>query len=200
MVAFSNHRKFWVAHELSYLFFFGSTSFRTLSPDDQQFDILFKISYYLTECIHYVRKEKFMTQVKKLPKGKIVPLKNDLLFKKVFGDIDGIKRLEGFIASYFNVPYNEVKGNVRILESEKRIQRKSDKRQSVDIIVEVELISKKFKLNIEMNLKEGTTLYRNFIYATNFLGGYDHETLQKTNLSCSSCCSIFFFHLSNNLI
>lgn len=116
-----------------------------------------------------------MIKIKKLPKGKIVPLENDLLFKKVFGDIDGIRRLEGFIASYFNVPYSEVKGNVRILESEKRIQRKSDKRQSVDIVAEVELISKKFKLNIEMNLKEGTTLYRNFIYATNFIGGLKNK-------------------------
>lgn len=116
-----------------------------------------------------------MKKIKKLPKGKIVPLKNDLLFKKVFGDIDGISRLEGFIASYFNVPYNEVKGNVRIIESEKRLKRKSEKRQSVDIVAEVELISKKFRLNIEMNLKKGTTLYRNFIYATNFLGGLNNK-------------------------
>lgn len=113
--------------------------------------------------------------IKKLPPGKIVPLTNDLLLKKVFGDIDGIKRLEGFISSYFNVPYEEVKGNVRIIESGKRNKRINDKRQEVDVIAEVELINETFRLNIEMNLRKGTTLYRNFMYVTNFIGGISNK-------------------------
>lgn len=116
-----------------------------------------------------------MQKINKLPPGKIIPLTNDLLCKKVFGDIDGIRRLEGFISTYFNVPYEEVKGNVKILESEKRNKRINDKRQSVDIIAEIELINKKFRLNIEMNLKKGTTLYRNFMYVTNFIGGISNK-------------------------
>ena len=116
-----------------------------------------------------------MSKVKPLPKGEIVPLSIDLLFKKVFGNNDAIKRLEALLSIYFNAPYEELKGNVKVLNSEKRIKNKNSKRQSVDVLALVELISGTTRVNIEVNLKEGTTLKRNFLYASGILSNQLHS-------------------------
>ena len=116
-----------------------------------------------------------MSKVKPLPKGEIVPLSIDLLFKKVFGNNDAIKRLEALLSIYFNAPYEELKGNVKVLNSEKRIKNKNSKRQSVDVLALVELVSGTTRVNIEVNLKEGTTLKRNFLYASGILSNQLHS-------------------------
>ena len=107
----------------------------------------------------------------KLKPNEIIPLEVDLLFKKVFGDNDCIERLEGFISAYFNVPYEEVKGNVQVINGERRIRNKDSKRQYYDVVASVMLSSGNIRLNIEVNLKRGTTLERNILYATNMLSG-----------------------------
>ena len=100
---------------------------------------------------------------------KIIPLEIDLLFKKVFGDNDGIRRLEGLVSILLQVPYEEVKGNVIVLNGEKRINNKRSKRQSVDVIAEVTITTGTIRLNVEVNLKKGTTLERNILYAAGML-------------------------------
>ena len=116
-----------------------------------------------------------LPKVKPLPEGEIVPLSIDLLFKKVFGNNDAIKRLEALLSIYFNAPYEELKGNVKVLNSEKRIKNKNSKRQSVDVLALVELVSGTTRVNIEVNLKEGTTLKRNFLYASGILSNQLHS-------------------------
>ena len=102
-------------------------------------------------------------------KQKIIPLGKDMLFKKVFGDNNAIERLEGFISVYFNAPIEEVKGKVKVVNGEKRKQHKDSKEQRVDIVCEVNLQIKDIIVNIEVNLKEGTTLKRNVLYASGIL-------------------------------
>jgi predicted transposase/invertase (TIGR01784 family) len=95
----------------------------------------------------------------------IMELGSDRLFKKVFGDNNGISRLEALIAACFKANYDEVKGNVKVLNSEKRINHKEDKRQEMDIVAEIQINNGlNTIINIEVNLYPGTTLKRNFLY------------------------------------
>lgn len=96
----------------------------------------------------------------------IIPIKHDLLFKKIFGDNNHIQNLEEFLSIYFNCPVEEVRGNVKVINGEKRILNKNSKRQNVDVVAEVNLAVGKKIINIEINLYEGTTFKRNVLYVT----------------------------------
>ena len=99
----------------------------------------------------------------------LIPLKNDFLFKKVFGEDEGIERLEGFLSIYFHVPISEIEGNVKILNGEFRKEKDFSKDQKVDIKAEVKLGIGDIMINIEVNAEKGTTLERNILYASRIL-------------------------------
>ena len=118
-------------------------------------------------------KEKINQEVKisieKLPKGEIIPLEEDFLFKKVFGSNDNIERLEELLSIYFNVPVKELKGNIIILNDSIRKSTKAAKNQKVDVKAEINLGIGSKTINIEMNLQKGSTLERNVLYISKIL-------------------------------
>ena len=108
--------------------------------------------------------------VTKLPKGEIIPLKEDFLFKKVFGSNENIERLEELLSIYFNTPREELKGKVKVINGELRKNQKKSKEQKLDVIAEISLNIGYKILDIEMNLDKKSTLYRNVLYASRLLG------------------------------
>ena len=105
-----------------------------------------------------------------LKKGEIIPLKEDFLFKKVFGSNENIERLEEFFSIYFHTPVEEIRGNVKVLNDTFRKQKKKTKEQKMDVLADIQISEGKYKVDIEMNLRKGTTLYRNVLYASRLLG------------------------------
>ena len=106
----------------------------------------------------------------KLEKGKIIPLKEDFLFKKVFGSNENIERLEELMSIYFQVPKEEMKGKIIILNDTTRKETKKSKDQKVDVKLEIQLSVGRKTINIEMNLQKGSTLERNVLYVSKILG------------------------------
>lgn len=98
-----------------------------------------------------------------------IPLSYDLMFKKVFGDSEKIERLELLLSIYFNIPIELLRGNVVIINNEQNVKKENDKRKSVDILLKVELVTGKERINIEVNrsrLRE-IVVERNILYAAN---------------------------------
>ena len=105
-----------------------------------------------------------------LKKGSAVPIGFDRCFKQIFGNNDAIERVEYFLSEYLGIPREELKGNVTVIESEKRINTKNSKRQTVDVITDIDLPEDKKRVNIELNLFEDNTK-RNIIYVCNLISG-----------------------------
>lgn len=105
--------------------------------------------------------------------NKIIPLSFDLAFKKVFGDNDNIERLEAFLSLYLNIPIEDLKGNVTVIDNEKRLKQKDDKKQYVDILLKLELITGNEKINIEINRgkKNQGLIDRNISYIAGIYSG-----------------------------
>lgn len=100
---------------------------------------------------------------------RFIPLSYDLMFKKVFGDSEKIERLELLLSIYFNIPIELLRGNVVIINNEQNVKKENDKRKSVDILLKVELVTGKERINIEVNrsrLRE-IVAERNILYASN---------------------------------
>ena len=106
-------------------------------------------------------------KIRKLKDGEIISLGYDLLFKKVFADDNNIERLEGLISAWLNVDYKEIKGRVRIINNQKPLENRKDKKQEYDVVGYINLESGGIILNIEINMTKGSILLRNFIYAAN---------------------------------
>ena len=119
-----------------------------------------------------------------IDENKIIQISFDRLFKKVFGDIFGIQRLEGLLCEYFNLPYEKIKGKVYILESDKRESQKINKQQDSDLIIHMEEGDKIKYINIEVNMSEGIVIVRNMTYISYIIGEFlknkeDYNKLPK---------------------
>ena len=87
--------------------------------------------------------------IRKLEKGKMIPLIFDLAFKKVFGDINHKERLELLLSSILN---EEVKV-IDIMNNELIGDNKKDKRNAVDLVCKLK--NEKY-VNIEVNTSYGS--------------------------------------------
>ena len=105
----------------------------------------------------------------RLEPGKIIPLKEDFLFKKVFGSNENIERLEELMSIYFDVDVKELKGNIVILNDNLRKVTNKTKDQKVDVKAEIHFQVGTKTINIEMNLQKGSTLERNVLYVSKIL-------------------------------
>ena len=105
-----------------------------------------------------------------LEKGNAVPIAYDRCFKKIFGNNEAIERVEYFLSAYLDIPREALKGNVVVIESEKRVHTKESKRQAVDVIADIELDDGKKRVNIELNLFSNNT-ERNIVYVCNIMSG-----------------------------
>lgn len=99
-----------------------------------------------------------------MKKNFIIPMTDDLMFKKMWGDPNGIRRAEALVSILLGIPYELVKGNLEIVETEKRIKNKNEKRQRSDVLLKIKL-SINEKVNLEMNLRKSKSLIeRNITY------------------------------------
>ena len=96
--------------------------------------------------------------------NELIPIASDRSFKKVFGDPFGIQRLEGFLSVYYHIPYDDIKGKVIIIESDKRESKNINKKQDSDLIIQMEIGNVVKFLNIEVNMEKGLVIVRNITY------------------------------------
>ena len=125
------------------------------------------------------------TDLRKLTllKGEIIPLCFDYVFTAVFNNPDNIIIIENFLATYFDVPLNEVKGNVEILPRELPLESKQTANKQIDLLIKL----KGELINIELSNKINQDIIdRNIIFATNThsrnlkYGSNDYRDINRT--------------------
>ena len=99
-----------------------------------------------------------------LKEGEIIPLCFDYVFTAVFNNPDNIIIIENFLSTYFDVPLNEVKGNVEILPRELPLESKQTANKQIDLLIKL----KGELINIELSNKINQDIIdRNIIFASN---------------------------------
>ena len=84
---------------------------------------------------------------KTLNKGEIIPLTFDPIFTSIFNNEENICILEDFISIYFDIPINEVIGNLKILSRKLNKNNKLESSKEVDLLLSLNGI----KINIELS-------------------------------------------------
>ena len=106
---------------------------------------------------------------RKLKEGEIVPLSYDFHFVRVFGDKDNIDITEYFISDYYNIPIEEVVGNLHILPRDIKQESRGEKSKQVDLLLEL----KDKIINIEISNCSYNTgkKERDLVYLARIHGG-----------------------------
>ena len=76
----------------------------------------------------------------------------DPLFKKMFGDTNYTNKAAALIGIFLNIPYDEIKDRVEILNNQKIKKSKKEKDQEQDVLVHVKLKSGYQFINLEANI------------------------------------------------
>ena len=84
---------------------------------------------------------------KNLNKGEIIPLTFDPMFTSIFNNEENICILEDFISIYFDIPINEVIGNLKILSRKLNKNNKIEASKEVDLLLTLNGV----KINIELS-------------------------------------------------
>ena len=98
-----------------------------------------------------------------------IPITYDKMFKKVFGDPNNTDKLAYLLSTIFKIPFEDLKDNIEIIESEKRVNKVNEKMSKSDIVLNIKF-SSFGKVNLEMNVgfyKE--VIVRNLRYNINLL-------------------------------
>ena len=98
-----------------------------------------------------------------------IPITYDKMFKKVFGDPNNTDKLAYLLSTLFKIPFEDLKDNIEIIESEKRVNKVNEKMSKSDIVLNIKF-SSFGKVNLEMNVgfyKE--VIVRNLRYNINLL-------------------------------
>ena len=98
-----------------------------------------------------------------------IPITYDKIFKKVFGDPNNTDKLAYLLSTIFKIPFEDLKDNIEIIESEKRVNKVNEKMSKSDIVLNIKF-SSFGKVNLEMNVgfyKE--VIVRNLGYNINLL-------------------------------
>ena len=118
-----------------------------------------------------------------LKEGEIIPLCFDYVFTAVFNNPDNIIIIENFLSTYFDVPLNEVKGNVEILPRELPLESKQTANKQIDLLIKL----KGELINIELSNKINQDIIdRNIIFASNThsrnlrYGNKNYNNINKT--------------------
>ena len=110
----------------------------------------------------------------KLIKGDIIPLTDDDMFTEVFNNKENMCFIEEFIATYFNYPLEEIKGNIKIQP------RKLSRNLATEKSKEVDLFLKYGNKNINIEMTTGwnqPVIDRNVVFLANIHG----RQLEKGN-------------------
>lgn len=116
-------------------------------------------------------------------KTKLIPISCDMVFKKMWGDPDNINRLSALLSIILDIPYEKLKDRVEIIDADKRITTKDEKRQRFDILAKVKL-SLLGKVNLEMNIGfeqtdiDRNTSYISHIFSSNIRSGENYADMQ----------------------
>ena len=98
---------------------------------------------------------------KNLNKGEIIPLTFDPVFTSIFNNEENICILEDFISIYFDIPINEVIGNLKILSRKLNKNNKLEASKEVDLLLTLNGV----KINIELsNRCTIGVMERNLVY------------------------------------
>ena len=123
------------------------------------------------------------TRKKKLEKGKLVPMIFDYVFTSIFNKESNIAIVENFLSCYFDLPLEEVKGNVVILPRELELENKHTANKQVDLVLK--LGSKKINIELSTRMSEGI-MNRNIVFACNVhsrsykYGENDYSNIEST--------------------
>jgi predicted transposase/invertase (TIGR01784 family) len=143
-----------------------------------------------------VRKEQ-------LEEGEIIPINFDYVFEAIFTKEENIDILENFLACYFNIDVNKLKGKVKILPRDLELESKKNKNKQIDLLLELD----NEYINIELNnYGSDGIINRNIVYACSVHAkslGYgirDYTKIKKTiqiNLNTKhknkDLCEKYFF-------
>ena len=96
-----------------------------------------------------------------IPSDKIIPLKRDFMFSDVFNDPNNIDILEAFIASYFDLTLEEVKGKIKVKPRRLSLDNKIEANSEVDLYLEMN--GEKVNIEISTKIDQGI-IDRNIIF------------------------------------
>ena len=96
-----------------------------------------------------------------IPSSKIIPLKRDFMFSDVFNDPNNIDILEAFIASYFDLTLEEVKGKIKVKPRRLSLDNKIEANSEVDLYLEMN--GEKVNIEISTKIDQGI-IDRNIIF------------------------------------
>ena len=71
----------------------------------------------------------------KLKEGEIIPICFDYVFSNIFNDKENIIILENFLSTYFDLPLKEIKGNIKLLPRELKLESKKEANKQIDLIL-----------------------------------------------------------------
>lgn len=100
----------------------------------------------------------------KLPEGEVIPLIYDFMFTAIFNKEENLIITENFLANYFNIPLEEIRGNVTILSRELELENKHTANKQVDLLLK--LGSRKINIEVSTRLSIGI-IDRNVVFACN---------------------------------
>ena len=80
-----------------------------------------------------------------------IPLSFDVKFKRMFADEVNIHKLETLVSILFNIPYEDIKGNIVILNNEKLTNFKKNKKGAMDLYFKLTLLNGSAKIDIEVS-------------------------------------------------
>ena len=119
----------------------------------------------------------------KLKEGEIIPICFDYVFANIFNDKENIIILENFLSTYFDLPLKEIKGNIKLLPRELKLESKKEANKQIDLVLNLngELI------NIELSNKMNQNIIdRNIVFASNIhsrslkYGNENYNNISKT--------------------
>lgn len=100
----------------------------------------------------------------KLPDGELIPLIYDFMFTSIFNKEENLIITENFLANYFNILLEEIRGNVTILSRELGLENKHAANKQVDLLLKLK--DKKINIEVSTQLSMGI-VNRNVIFACN---------------------------------
>ena len=106
---------------------------------------------------------------------KIIRLGRDFMFTTIFNQERNVSKLERFISVYFEIPYENVAGKLKLIPRKLNKNKKREARKEVDLLLELK--ENTLKINIEINsskakgIKKRNTIYLCRISADNYKQG-----------------------------
>ena len=125
------------------------------------------------------------TLKKKLKQGEIIPLNMDFMFTNIFNKEENIDILEHFLAHYFEIPLNDIKGNITLLKRKLDVTNKKEATNEVDLVLKYK--NKYINIELSNENKSSGIMARNVVFASKIHG----KQLKRGNND--------YLHISNTI-